>query len=87
MPWIKTGADLTMYTQYGTECINKQAVCLNIRQFNNIDFSSEVSTVNKFVYTDEALLLVRLYNFQTTRIQELEYTNQTAQCVYTNLDR
>ena len=31
----------------------------NIRQFNNIDFSSEVSTVHKFVYTDEALLLVR----------------------------
>ena len=32
---------------------------LKIRQFNNIDFSSEVSTVHKFVYTDEALLLVR----------------------------
>ena len=31
----------------------------DIRQFKNIDFSSEVSTVNKFVYTDEALLLVR----------------------------
>ena len=31
----------------------------HIRQFNNIDFSSEVSTVHKFVYTDEALLLVR----------------------------
>ena len=30
-----------------------------IRQFNNIDFSSEVSTVHKFVYTDEAFLLVR----------------------------
>ena len=30
-----------------------------IRQFNNIDISSEVSTVHKFVYTDEALLLVR----------------------------
>ena len=34
-------------------------ICLNIRQFNNIDFSSEVDTVHKFVYTDEALLLVR----------------------------
>ena len=32
---------------------------LNIRQFNNIDFSSEVSTVHKFEYTNEALLLVR----------------------------
>ena len=31
----------------------------NIRQFNNIDFSSVVSTVQKFVYTDEALLLDR----------------------------
>ena len=30
-----------------------------IRQFNNIDFSSEVSTVHKVAYTDEALLLVR----------------------------
>ena len=59
----------------------------DIRQFNNIDFSSEVSTVHKFVYTDEALLLVRQSNFQPTRIQELEYTNQTAHCVYTNLDR
>ena len=36
-----------------------KAVCMNISQFNNIDFSSEVSTVNKFAYTDEALLLVR----------------------------
>ena len=27
--------------------------------FNNIDFSSEVSPVHKFVYTDEAFLLVR----------------------------
>ena len=43
----------------------------NIRQFNNIDFSSEVSTVHKFVYTDEALLLVRQYNFQPTRISSL----------------
>ena len=34
-------------------------LCNNIRQFNNIDFSSEVSTVHKFRYTDEALLLVR----------------------------
>ena len=49
-----------------------------IRQFNNIDFSSEVSTVHKFVYTDEALLLVRQQNFQLTTIQELEYTNQRA---------
>ena len=31
----------------------------NIRQFNNIDFSSEVSTEHKFVYTEEAMLLVR----------------------------
>ena len=31
----------------------------DIRQYNNIDLSSEVSTVPKFVYTDEALLLVR----------------------------
>ena len=30
-----------------------------IRQLNNIDFSSEVSTVHKFVYTDKALLLDR----------------------------
>ena len=30
-----------------------------IRQYNNIDLSSEVSAVHKFVYTDEALLLVR----------------------------
>ena len=30
-----------------------------IRQINNIDLSSEVSTVHKFEYTDEALLLVR----------------------------
>ena len=34
-------------------------IYLSIRQFNNIDFSSEVSTVHKFVYTDEALLLDR----------------------------
>ena len=31
----------------------------NIRQINNIDFLSEESTVHQFVYTDEALLLVR----------------------------
>ena len=30
-----------------------------IRKYNNIDLSSEVSTVHKFVYTDDALLLVR----------------------------
>ena len=30
-----------------------------IRQINNIDFLSEVSTLHQFVYTDEALLLVR----------------------------
>ena len=41
-------------------------------------FLSEVSTVHQFVYTDEALPLVRQSNFQPTRIQELEYTNQTA---------
>ena len=32
---------------------------VDIRQINNIDFLSEVSTVHQFVYTDEALLLVR----------------------------
>ena len=56
---------------------------MNIRQINNKDFLSEVSTVHQFEYTDEALLLVR----QPTRIQELEYTNQTAPLVHTNLDR
>ena len=30
-----------------------------IRQINKIDFLSEVSDVHHFVYTDEALLLVR----------------------------
>ena len=39
-------------------CIKIIQVSLEIRQFNNIDFSSEVSTVHKFVYTDEALLLL-----------------------------
>ena len=34
-------------------------VSIDIRQYNNIDLSSEVSTVHKFVYTDEALLLAR----------------------------
>ena len=34
-------------------------LCSYIRQINNIDFLSEVSTVHQFVYTDEALLLVR----------------------------
>ena len=37
-------------------------VYVTIRQINNIDFLSEVSTVHQFVYTDytdEALLLVR----------------------------
>jgi hypothetical protein len=38
---------------------NKILKRLIIRQYNNIDLSSEVSTVHKFVYTDEALLLVR----------------------------
>ena len=53
--------------------------CLSsdIRQIKNIDFLSEVSIVHKFVYTDEALLLVTQLNFQPTRVQELEYTNQT----------
>ena len=41
-------------------CYDERVVlCSDIRQFNNIDFSSEISTVHKFVYTDEALLLVR----------------------------
>ena len=49
---------------FGTEESNKIRVLGSylgpaIRQINNIDFSSEVSTVHKFVYTDEALLLVR----------------------------
>ena len=38
-------------------------------------------------HSDEALLLVRQLNFQPTRIQELEYINQTAHLVHTNLDR
>ena len=38
---------------------NNYKVYPGIRQYNNIDLSSEVSTVHKFVYTDEALLLVR----------------------------
>ena len=59
----------------------------NIRQYNNIDLSSDVSTVHKFVYTDKALLLVRQYSFQPTTIQELEYINQTAHCVHKYLDR
>ena len=37
----------------------EQGLSSNIRQFNNKDFSSEVSTVHKFVYTDEAFILVR----------------------------
>ena len=34
-------------------------ISYNIRQINNIDFLSEVSTVHQFVYTEEAFLLVR----------------------------
>ena len=39
--------------------LHKSLIWLTVRQFNNIVFSSEVSTLHKFVYTDEALLLVR----------------------------
>ena len=53
---------------YLVDYLNKEIVkriwlykCIGnyIRQINNIDFLSEVSTIQQFVYTDETLLLVR----------------------------
>ena len=55
----ETGLIEFMIAGYISFILPQNNVCISIRQYNNIDLSSEVSIVHKFVYTDEALLLVR----------------------------
>ena len=82
--WTDFDKNLYKIHTHSKRIINLCHLIINQTNYN-IDFSSEVSTLHQFAYIDEALLLVIQQNFQLTRIQELEYINQTAHWVHTNL--